>query len=162
MQSSTNFYLPAQADQGFRDASSYDQHRPSHPPSAVSSLLEHLKLAGQANSKIVEIGAGTGKFTEILAAREEGFEIVAVEPHREMRESLVGENLGSSERGSVKVVEGNAAKTGLEEEWGDACIAAQVQSKSCDILHHGFVLKLRSGFSLVPYIQVRERASMQD
>lgn len=128
MQSSTKFSLPLQADQGFRDASSYDKHRPSYPPSAVSSLLKHLNIAGQASAKIVEIGAGTGKFTEILGAREEGYEIVAVEPHREMREGLLRKGLEVPGSGSVKVIDGNAAMMGVEDEWGDACIAAQVEN----------------------------------
>lgn len=77
---------------------------------------------GVPKARIVEIGAGTGKFTELLVAREEGYEIVAVEPHREMREGMVRKELG----GRVKVVDGNAAEMGVEEGWGNACIAAQV------------------------------------
>ena len=92
----------------------------------MTSLWNRLNIFGLANARIVEIGAGTRKFTELLAAREEGFEIVAVEPHREMREGLMQKNLGSRVRGKVKVVDGNAAKTGLEEGWGDACIVAHV------------------------------------
>ncbi len=134
MQSSTSsFSLPPQAEDGFQDAASYDAHRPSYPLSALSSLLNRLNIAGQSNSRIVEIGAGTGKFTELLAAREEGFEIVAVEPHQEMRESLIRKNLGAVGRGRMKVVNGNAAKTGLEEGWGDACVVAQVDD--CLSLH---------------------------
>jgi SAM-dependent methyltransferase len=114
--------LPPQASNGFRNASSYDQHRPSYPSSAVSPLLRRLNVAGKSQARIVEIGAGTGKFTELLVRREEGYEIVAVEPHREMRETLVSKGLG----GNVKFVDGNAAEMNLEEGWGDACVAAQV------------------------------------
>jgi 16S rRNA A1518/A1519 N6-dimethyltransferase RsmA/KsgA/DIM1 with predicted DNA glycosylase/AP lyase activity len=81
----TEFSLAPQADNGFRDASSYDQHRPSYPSSAVASLLRRLNIAGQSQAKIVEIGAGTGKFTELLVGKDERYEIVAVEPHQEMR-----------------------------------------------------------------------------
>jgi len=116
------YSLPPQADDGFRDTSSYDAHRPSYPPTAVSSLLNRLNIAGVPGATIIEIGAGTGKFTELLAAREEGYEIVAVEPHQDMRQGLKRKNLG----GRVKVVDGNAAKMSLEDDWGDACIAAQV------------------------------------
>jgi SAM-dependent methyltransferase len=147
----TDFSLPLQADNGFRDASSYDQHRPSYPSSAVSSLLRRLNIAGQSTARVVEIGAGTGKFTELLAAREEGYEILAVEPHQEMRESLVQKSLGVAGRGKVKIVDGNAAKTGLEEEWGDACIAAQVD----DITYINRTLghaKICLGISLVSIV----------
>jgi len=122
MPSPRAFSLQPQASSGFRNASSYDQHRPSYPSSAVSSLLSGLNVAGQSQARIVEIGAGTGKFTELLERREEGYEIVAVEPHGEMRKALVNKNLG----GNVKVVDGNAAEMDLEEGWGDACVAAQV------------------------------------
>jgi 16S rRNA A1518/A1519 N6-dimethyltransferase RsmA/KsgA/DIM1 with predicted DNA glycosylase/AP lyase activity len=114
---------------------SYDQHRPSYPSSAVSSLLKHLSIVGQSRARIVEIGAGTGKFTELLVGREEGYEIVAVEPHREMREALVGKDLKGKGAGMIEVVDGNAAQTSLEEGWGDACVAAQVDD-FCDAGGH--------------------------
>jgi SAM-dependent methyltransferase len=117
-----------QAYDGFRDASSYDAHRPSYPPSAVSSLLDHLGVAGRTGARIVEIGAGTGKFTELLlaAGREEAFDIVAVEPHEEMREQLRRKNLDAVGGGKLKIVDGDAVRMGVDDGWADACIAAQV------------------------------------
>lgn len=125
MTSTAPFSLAPSADLGFRNASSYDQHRPSFPHSAVSSLLQHLEIATQASAKVVEIGAGTGKFTEILAARDEGYEIVAVEPHAGMRGILENKGLGDPGKGKFKVVDGNAAKMGVVDDWADACIVAQ-------------------------------------
>jgi 16S rRNA A1518/A1519 N6-dimethyltransferase RsmA/KsgA/DIM1 with predicted DNA glycosylase/AP lyase activity len=84
---------------------------------------------GVPKARVVEIGAGTGKFTELLMGREEEYEIVAVEPHREMREGLVRKALG----GRVKALDGNAAEMAVEEGWGDACVAAQVG----DVLSRG-------------------------
>jgi ubiquinone/menaquinone biosynthesis C-methylase UbiE len=71
------------------------------------------------------LAAGTGKFTEALAAREEGFEIIAVEPHADMRRVL-------SERGlkGVKVVDGTAENVPVENGWADAVFVAQVGSQS--------------------------------
>ncbi len=65
---------------GFHDASLYDKHRPSYPPEAVTRFLEHLQVHGMKGARIVDLAAGTGKFTELLAGRDEGFEILAVEP----------------------------------------------------------------------------------
>lgn len=115
------FALAQTASTGFSNASSYDKHRPSYLPAVVDSLLSHIGISGQPGARLVEVGAGTGKFTELVAAREEGFEIVAVEPHEGMRGELVKKELGSK----LKVVDGNAENMPIEEGWGDACVAAQ-------------------------------------
>ncbi len=81
--------LPAAAAEGFKDAIAYDSHRPSYPPEAVESLLRHLRIADTPNLNVVEIASGTGKFTELLAERHEGYNILAVEPHQGMREQLM-------------------------------------------------------------------------
>jgi ubiquinone/menaquinone biosynthesis C-methylase UbiE len=129
MPSLADFSLYPSVTNGFANSTSYDLHRPSYPFAAVSSFLSHLNIAGVSNAKIVEIAAGTGKFTEILVMREEGFEVEAVEPHSGMREGLLGKNLGEEGKGmgKVRVLDGVAAKMeGLEDEWGDAAIVAQV------------------------------------
>jgi len=112
--------LPHAAAEGFKDAAAYDTHRPSYPKEAIDLLLSKLRVAGQTDARIVEIAAGTGKFTELLAARPERFLIKAVEPHDGMRDKLVEKDLSA-----VQVLEGKADKMPVEEEWGDACIAAQ-------------------------------------
>jgi len=118
----TKFSLPQQAQEGFNNAASYDQHRPSYPTDAVDRLLLNLGVANQRNARIIEIACGTGKFTEALAKRPEQFEVVAVEPHEEMRETLLKKNLGAH----IKVVAGDASNMPVGEDWGDGCIAAQV------------------------------------
>lgn len=45
-----------------------------------------------------------------------------------MREAIVEKNLGARGGGNVRVVNMNAVNTGLEDAWGDACIAAQVEN----------------------------------
>lgn len=91
-----------------------------YPPEAVDKLLRHLGVANQSNVHIVDLGSGTGKFTELLVARPEEFEVVAVEPHEGMRGNLEKKNLG------IEVLDGNAANMPVTDEWGDALIAAQV------------------------------------
>lgn len=111
------------ATTGFDNASAYDVHRPSYPPKAVQSLLHHLGVANTPNAKIVDLAAGTGKFTELLAAREERYKIVAVEPVAKMRQSLVAKKLKG-----VEVRDGLANRMDVGDGWADAVIAAQVCS----------------------------------
>jgi ubiquinone/menaquinone biosynthesis C-methylase UbiE len=115
--------LATAAAEGFKDASSYDAYRPSYSPDIVGSFLGKLKIAGQPDLTIVEIASGTGKFTELLANRTEGFVIKAVEPHEGMREKLAEKDLPG-----VEVVDGTADSVPVGDEWGDACIVAQVSS----------------------------------
>lgn len=104
--------------------SSYDSYRPSYPPNAVTSLLSSMHLTGTEGNgaRVLDLAAGTGKFTELLAAREEGYEILAVEPYGEMRETLKGKGLQG-----VTVLDGSAEKiSGVESESCDGVVVAQV------------------------------------
>lgn len=112
---------PAQA--GFANASSYDQHRPSYPDEAVDKLLTHLYLNDMPEATIVDLAAGTGKFTELLANRREEYEIIAIEPHEAMRKELEKKSLKG-----VVVRDGSAAHIPLEDESVDGVIASQVCS----------------------------------
>ncbi|KAK4197483.1 putative methyltransferase [Triangularia verruculosa] len=121
MSSTTSFQLPKAASQGFQNASAYDTHRPSYPPEAVASFLSALGLLGKQNAKILEIAAGTGKFTELLANRGEEFNVTAVEPHGDMRTQLDRKVLKG-----VDVRDGHAGKLPVgEQECADGYIAAQ-------------------------------------
>lgn len=106
---------------GFAAASLYDLHRPSYPPEAVQKLLTHLNVAGRKGARILDLAAGTGKFTQLLAERNEEFEIVAVEPHEGMRGELEKKGLKN-----VTIFEGDAKNVPLEEGSVDAVIVAQV------------------------------------
>ncbi|KAH6611044.1 hypothetical protein Trco_001064 [Trichoderma cornu-damae] len=112
-------YLQASST-GFEDAKAYDAHRPSYPADAVQSLLTHLGVAGKAKARIIDLAAGTGKFTELLSARPEEYEVLAVEPTRSMRETLVDKGL----RG-VEVREGTAEAMDVEDAWADGIAVAQ-------------------------------------
>jgi SAM-dependent methyltransferase len=65
-----------------RAAETYAQSRPSYPDGAVDWLLDGLCEP----AKVVEVGAGTGKFTAQLVER--AVEVLAVEPVRAMRDRL--------------------------------------------------------------------------
>ena len=116
--------IPSASVKGFQDGSRYDQHRPSYPLEAVNSLLKHLQVADLKGARIVDLAAGTGKFTGLLANRQEGFEIIAVEPHDGMRVELEKKGLNG-----VRVLKGEASSMkGVESQSVDAVIAAQVSS----------------------------------
>lgn len=50
-----------------RVAELYDRARPSYPAAAIDALLEYGGLV--PGSRVVDVGAGTGQATELLAAR---------------------------------------------------------------------------------------------
>ncbi|TAQ89020.1 hypothetical protein B7494_g2665 [Chlorociboria aeruginascens] len=116
----TTFKLAPEAQTGFSNAALYDQHRPSYPAEAVTKLLSYLNLLNVRDAKIIDLACGTGKFTELLADREEGFEVLGIEPHEGMRETLEKKSLKG-----VTIKEGNAAEMGIEDGWADGVIAAQ-------------------------------------
>jgi ubiquinone/menaquinone biosynthesis C-methylase UbiE len=78
----------------------------------VTKLLSSLQLPPRA--KLLDVGAGTGKFTELLVARDESevAGVIAVEPHDGMRETLVGKKL-------ERVVVGKGYATALPLEVGE-------------------------------------------
>ena len=117
--------LDARAVVGFAKSAAYDQYRPAYSSTVVQLLLEKLGVAGEAGARILDLAAGTGKFTEALAARDERFHIVAVEPHDGMRQVLADKNLTG-----VTVHAGKADQIPLEDASLDAVICAQVGLES--------------------------------
>lgn len=107
---------------GFEDASSYNMHRPTYPEHGVEALLKQLRVSGLKGARIIDLGAGTGIFTRMLAGREESFEIVAVEPHDEMRAQLEKRRLIN-----VTVLKGDARAIPAASQEFDAVITAQVR-----------------------------------
>jgi SAM-dependent methyltransferase len=58
----------------------YDRHRPTYPPALVDDLLAEAAVG--EGQRVLEVGAGTGKATELFAAR--GVGVLAVEPSPDM------------------------------------------------------------------------------
>ncbi|HUZ15552.1 MAG TPA: class I SAM-dependent methyltransferase [Gaiellaceae bacterium] len=65
-------------------AEEYERHRPDYPTEAVAWAASRLAL--ESGSRVLDVGAGTGKLTRVLAAA--GFDAVAVEPGRAMLDQL--------------------------------------------------------------------------
>jgi ubiquinone/menaquinone biosynthesis C-methylase UbiE len=98
-------------------ASQYDAIRPSYPAALIEQIVSSANLNPQ--SRILEIGAGTGKATESFVAL--GFRPTCVEP---------GENLASVLRKKfahipLEVVQSTFESYPAEPESFDAVIAAQ-------------------------------------
>jgi SAM-dependent methyltransferase len=96
-------------------AADYERVRPSYPTRALAVLADALDL--KAGQRVADLGAGTGKFTRLLALT--GARVVAVEPVPAMRERLT-EILPQ-----VHCVAGIAEATGLPDAAVDAVVAAQ-------------------------------------
>lgn len=93
----------------------YERGRPDYPAEAVEWLRAELGLRPGVTA--VELGAGTGKFTRLLAAS--GARVVAVEPVEGMRRAFAA---GLPE---VELVAGTAEATPLATGTADAVVAAQ-------------------------------------
>ncbi|TIA42370.1 putative 2-heptaprenyl-1,4-naphthoquinone methyltransferase [Aureobasidium pullulans] len=121
MTSAPSGQLNPSAQSGFSNAALYDKHRPSFPAHSVSVLLDGVRVADSPQATVVDLAAGTGKFTELLAARDEGYEIIAIEPHADMRKVLEDKHLkGVSVRHGL-----STDMKSLKDESVDAVIAAQ-------------------------------------
>ena len=129
MSGSTPASIPSVALAGFASSEAYDAHRPTYQPAAVNYLLTSLGLSGRHRGRVMDIGAGTGKFTEILAKREEYYDIVAVEPHDDMRRVLRGKELPRTKvlGGDVQSVWSTEGWRAMGEDWSpESIVIAQV------------------------------------
>lgn len=74
----------------------YDKYRPSYPNEIIDTLIKQTKLTN--GSKLLEIGAGSGKATELFVNK--GFEILCIEPGANLvkrgNERFKGENFKRS------------------------------------------------------------------
>jgi SAM-dependent methyltransferase len=97
-------------------AQAYANARPGYPDAA----LDYIKSLVPAHAVFADIGAGTGKFTELLA--REGFEVYAVEPNSDMRKQLA-DTMATSP--NVKIIDGTAEATTLPDHSVDVITCAQ-------------------------------------
>lgn len=98
--------------QSFQDGGEhYDRVRPGYPAESADWLIP------AAARNAADIGAGTGKFTALLAAR--GLHTVAVDPSVDMLEQL------RRTLPAVSAVEGTAERTGLPADAFDLVTVAQ-------------------------------------
>jgi len=104
------------AQQGFSQAAqAYAQGRPDYPAELLPWLHQALGLG--PTRRVLDLGAGTGKFTRLLART--GAQVVAVEPVAEMRAQLTAALPGVSALG------GTAEALPLPDASVDAVVCAQ-------------------------------------
>jgi SAM-dependent methyltransferase len=95
-----------------RTVDNYRRYRPSYPEALVDWIVGHLA----PRARVVDVGAGTGIFTRLLASR--ALDVIGVEPNADMR--------GAAEReGGARYLDGEAARLPLPSESADLIIAAQ-------------------------------------
>lgn len=91
-------------------AEAYERGRPGYPPEAIAWLAERLDL--RPGRTVVDLGAGTGKLSRLLAAT--GARVIAVEPVDEMRAFI-----------EVEALAGTAEAIPLPDASADAVTVAQ-------------------------------------
>lgn len=108
-----------------RAAEVYERIRPSYPADAVAHVVEALGIG--PGRRVLDLGAGTGKFTRLL--RPTAATVVAVEPVAGMRRQLAASAAGPSEGGAAGrpagVVAGTAEALPLAAGSVDAVVCAQ-------------------------------------
>ena len=99
------------------EAAAYEEGRPGYPAEAVAWLLEP---AG-AHPRVVDIGAGTGKLTRVVAeiTAEHGTDVIAVEPDAAMLDALRNALQG------IQTLVGTAEHLALPDESADAAVLGQ-------------------------------------
>jgi SAM-dependent methyltransferase len=101
---------------GFGDAApAYARGRPEYPQELLSWLRQKLNIG--RGKTVIELGAGTGKFTKLLLQTEA--DVIAVEPVDAMRAELAAVLPG------VRAIAGSAQSTTLSDATGHALMCAQ-------------------------------------
>jgi SAM-dependent methyltransferase len=95
-----------------RAAEAYERARPSYPPEAIDYVVEQL-----GEGLVVDLAAGTGKFTRKLVAR--GLDVIAVEPVAGMRATFM------SVLPDVPILAGTAEGLPFEDHSIHSIVAAQ-------------------------------------
>jgi SAM-dependent methyltransferase len=104
------------AQQGYsNESSTYQRGRPEYPAELLGWLERDLGVS--AGADVVDLGAGTGKFTRLLARL--GANVTAIEPVDAMRERLVQAVSG------VRALPGSAESMPLGDASVDAVACAQ-------------------------------------
>jgi len=104
------------ADQGYsQSAGTYAQGRPDYPPQIASWLTDTLGI--DTHATVVDLGAGTGKFTRYL--QQTGARVIAIEPVASMRAELATHAAGAT------ILDGTAQALPLEDESIDVLVCAQ-------------------------------------
>jgi len=97
-------------------AEAYAKARPGYP----DAVMEYIRSIVSPNAVFADVGAGTGKFTLLLA--KSGCDVFAVEPNADMRRQLA---VTLADCPNVKIVVGSAENTTLPDHSADVITCAQ-------------------------------------
>lgn len=98
----------------------YAKARPTYPDDAINYILDICNLS--QGSSLADVGCGTGISSQLFAER--GLNVIGVEPNFDMRQKAA-ELVDSLKSGSLKLVDGTAEDTTLENSSVDAVLCAQ-------------------------------------
>ena len=101
-------------------AEAYTKARPNYP----NATIKYIRSIISSNAIVADIGAGTGKFTELIAKC--GYEIHAVEPNADMRKQLT---ITLTPFPNVKITDGTAEATTLMAKSIDVITVAQALNR---------------------------------
>lgn len=109
----------------FGDFTNLAQHyhnRPAYNPMLIAKLIRCINDSNKTTEdlRVVEVGAGTGKFTKILS-EEFNLNITAVEPNDNMRNEGIQFTQACK---NLKWKKGSGEETGLEKNVADWVIMA--------------------------------------
>lgn len=107
------------AEEGYANVGAdYEKGRPGYSAAAVAYLLQRLGVARSSDTRrVVDLAAGTGKFTRALL--DAGVRPIAVEPVAHMRETFASTTPG------VEVRDGSAEALPFDDQSVDAVVVAQ-------------------------------------
>ncbi len=109
-------------------ASAYARHRPDYPDAAITWALEPARRLARRPTRILDLGAGTGKLTAQLAGLTSGGirpHVIAVEPDQDMlaalRRKLPGVTAAAGRAEAIPLPEGSvdAVLAGQSAHWFD-------------------------------------------
>lgn len=107
----------AVAEKGFNsDSQLYESARPSYPAAAVTHLQTELHL-NPSESHVIDLAAGSGKFTRLLLPQK--YHLLAVEPSPSMR-AVFAQVLPT-----IPIHEGTGSSIPVEDGSQDAVVVAQ-------------------------------------
>jgi SAM-dependent methyltransferase len=138
------------AVEGFtKGTDAYERARPSYPPDAVARVVSELGIG--PSSVTVDLAAGTGKFTRLLAPT--GTRLIAIEPVEAMRAKL------------AEVIPGIEVRDGTAEAipLADASIDGVTVAQAFHWFRHGEALReiarvLRTGGGLAVIWNARDNS----
>lgn len=106
----------------FTNLAKHYHNRPAYNPMLIKKLIRCINDSNKATKdlKVIEVGAGTGKFTKILS-EEFKLDVTAIEPNDNMREEGIKFTQNCS---NLSWKKGSGEETGIESDIADWVVMA--------------------------------------